>query len=705
MSKYLLIVESPAKAKTIKKFLGKNYIVDASMGHVRDLPRSQLGVDVDNGFMPKYITIRGKGEILRKLRASAKKAEKVFLASDPDREGEAIAWHLAHSLGIEPASQCRVEFNELTKEAIRRSVQTPRVIDQQRVDAQQARRILDRLVGYNLSPLLWKKIRGGLSAGRVQSVAVKLICDRQREIDAFEPQEYWSVKAELLSPEQKKFVAQIITQNKKKLEPKTEAEAKAIVAALKKATPQVVDVVIRERRRFPRPPYITSTLQQEAGRKLGFTVKKTMAVAQALYEGLAAGKEGRVGLITYMRTDSTRISPQARQEAVEHITLIYGQDYIGRGVSGKSRGKVQDAHEGIRPTRVARRPEDLKPFLTRDQLRLYQLIWERFLASQMAPVIYDTITVNIIAGELGLRASGSKTKFPGYSVLYEEAGEDNNKEQEPELPQLQVGDRLSLVRILPKQHFTQPPPVYTEASLVKVLEEQGVGRPSTYAPTIDTITRRGYVQREQRRLKPTELGFIVTDVLEQYFPEVVDARFTAEMENQLDLIEEGETGWTHVVEEFFEPFSAQVENAKKKMTPIQLEEEVTDEVCEQCGANLVIKTGRFGKFLACPNFPDCKFTKAIRQGTGVRCPECGGELVQRTSRRGRRFYGCDNYPDCKFVLWDPPTSNRCPQCGSILVRKEPRTKKPYLACSNKECSYRESLLTEKDKNEPQKEDG
>lgn len=704
MSKYLLIVESPAKAKTIEKFLGKNFAVDASMGHVRDLPRSQLGVDVDNDFRPKYITIRGKGEILKKLRASAKKADKVLLASDPDREGEAIAWHLAHSLGIEPTTQCRVQFNEITKEAVRESIKTPRAIDPQRVDAQQARRVLDRLVGYNLSPLLWEKVRGGLSAGRVQSAAVKLICDRQREIDEFRPQEYWTVRAELLTPEQEKFSAQLVSHGEEKVEPKTEAEAAAIAAALRKETPQVAGVVVKERRRSPRPPYITSTLQQEAGRKLGFTVKKTMAVAQALYEGLGVGQEGRVGLITYMRTDSTRVSPQARQEAMGHIAQVYGREFIGPGVTQKARGKVQDAHEGIRPTRVSRRPEDLVPFLTKDQLRLYTLIWERFLASQMAPLVYDSITVNITAGELGLRANGSKVKFAGYSVLYEETAEDDEDERKLELPQLEAGDKLTLVRVLPQQHFTQPPPAYTEASLVKTLEERGIGRPSTYAPTIETITRRGYVQRERRRLKPTELGFIVTDLLEQYFPEVVDAQFTAEMEDQLDLIEEGEAVWTDVVREFFEPFSAQVEKAKEKMGPVELKEEVSDEVCEQCGEHMVVKTGRFGKFLACPRFPECKNTKAIREGTGVNCPVCGGELIVRTSRRGRRFYGCDQYPNCHFVTWDPPTAKRCPQCNSLLVRKEPRTKKPYLACSNKDCHYREALSAAEDESPAKEED-
>lgn len=696
MSKYLLIVESPAKAKTIEKFLGKNYAVAASIGHVRDLPRSQLGVDVDNNFTPKYITIRGKGEVLKKLRAAAKKADTVLLASDPDREGEAIAWHLAHSLGIDPMAQCRVEFNEITKEAVRESIKSPRSIDQQRVDAQQARRILDRLVGYNLSPLLWKKVRGGLSAGRVQSVAVKLICDRQREIDSFEAEEYWTITANLLSPEKEEFTAELISLGENKVELKNEAEAKAATKALKKELPQVVDVTLRERRRLPRPPFTTSTLQQEAGRRLGFTVKKTMAVAQSLYEGLAVGKEGRVGLITYMRTDSTRISPQARKEAVGYITDAHGREFVGPGAVAKAKGKAQDAHEGIRPTRVNRRPEDLKPFLSKDQLRLYTLIWERFVASQMAALIYDSVTVKIGAGDFVLRANGSKIKFPGFSVLHEDASEDNNEEQRSELPPLVVGDKLAYRSVLPKQHFTQPPPSYTEASLVKTLEEQGIGRPSTYAPTIETITKRGYVIRERKRLIPTELGFIVSDLLAQYFPEVVDAQFTAEMEDQLDLIEEGEADWTKVIGEFFEPFSAQVEEAKEKMGPVELKEEVSDEVCEHCGKHMVIKMGRYGKFLACPGFPECKNTKPLRQGTGVECPDCGGELLVRTSRRGRRFYGCENYPDCHFVTWDPPTSERCSECGSLMVRKEPKTKDHYLLCSNKECRHKEPLPADKD---------
>ena len=698
MGKYLLIVESPAKAKTIEKFLGKNYAVTASMGHVRDLPRSQLGVDVDNNFTPKYITIRGKGEILKKLRDAAKKADEVLLASDPDREGEAIAWHLAHSLGIEPTAQCRVEFNEITKEAVKESVKNPRSIDEKRVDAQQARRILDRLVGYNLSPLLWEKVRGGLSAGRVQSVAVKLICDRQREIDRFIPEEYWTIKADLLAPGGEKFTALLVSRGKEKLEPKSEAEATTATEALKKEALQVADVTLKERRRQPRPPFTTSTLQQEAGRKLGFTVKKTMAVAQVLYEGVAVGKEGRFGLITYMRTDSTRISPQARQEAVGYITSVYGPEFVGPGTAPKSRGRVQDAHEGIRPTGVSRRPQDVAPYLTKDQLRLYTLIWERFLASQMAAVVYDSVTAKIAAGDFGLRASGSKVKFLGHSVLYEEATEDNEDEKRAELPPLAAGDQLKLKRVLPEQHFTQPPAAYTEASLVKTLEEQGIGRPSTYAPTIETITKRGYVTREQKRLQPTELGFVVTDLLAEYFPEIVDAKFTAAMENQLDLVEDGEAVWTKVVGDFFGPFSGQVEEAKDKMGPVQLQEEESDEVCEQCGRNMIIKTGRFGKFLACPGFPECKNTKPIREGTGVNCPLCGGEMVVRTSRRGRRFYGCDNYPKCNFVTWDPPTPKRCPECGSLMVRKEPKRQQPYLACSNKECKYKEAVIAETDKN-------
>ncbi|MGI6130097.1 MAG: type I DNA topoisomerase [bacterium] len=694
MSKYLLIVESPAKAKTIEKFLGKNYDVTASMGHVRDLPRSQLGVDVDNNFAPKYITIRGKGEILKKLRAAAKKADKVFLASDPDREGEAIAWHLAHSLGVEPTEKCRVEFNEITKDAIKESIKNPRAIDDKRVDAQQARRILDRLVGYNLSPLLWEKVRGGLSAGRVQSVTVKLICDRQREIDSFVPEEYWSIQAELLTPGQEQFMAMLVNRGKDKLDLKNEAQTQSVVKALKKETFTVVDVALRERRRFARPPFTTSTLQQEAGRKLGFTVKKTMAVAQGLYEGLSVGKEGRVGLITYMRTDSTRISPQARQEAVDYISDVYGTEFVGPGTSPKNRGRAQDAHEGVRPTRVSRRPQDIAAYLTRDQLRLYTLIWERFLASQMSPVVFDSVTTKIAAGDFILRATGAKVKFLGYSVLYEETDTDNEDEKQAQLPPLAVGDELKPKRVLPKQHFTQPPAAYTEASLVKTLEELGIGRPSTYAPTIETITKRGYVTKEQKRLKPTELGFVVTDLLAEYFPEIVDAKFTAAMENQLDLVEEGEVVWTKVIGEFFEPFSNQLEEAKEKMGPVQLEDEESDEVCEQCGQNMIIKTGRFGKFLACPGFPECKNTKQIREGTGVECPNCGGEMIVRTSRRGRRFYGCDNYPKCSFVTWDPPTSERCSECGSLMVRKEPKRKQPYLLCSNKDCKHKEVILAE-----------
>ncbi|MDI3538683.1 MAG: topoisomerase [Bacillota bacterium] len=689
MGKCVLIVESPAKAKTIEKFLGKGYSVEASMGHVRDLPRSQFGVDVDDNFTPKYITIRGKGEIIKRLREAVKKADKVYLAADPDREGEAIAWHLAYLLGLNPSSPCRVEFNEITKQAVRESLKHPRPIDQNRVDAQQARRVLDRLVGYNLSPLLWDKVKRGLSAGRVQSVAVKLICDRQREIDAFKPEEYWTVTVHLAKETKEEFPARLVGRGADKLEIKDEASARALVEELQEQEIIVLDVTRRERRKNPHPPFTTSTLQQEAARKLGFTVKKTMSLAQQLYEGLEVGKEGRVGLITYMRTDSTRISPVARQEALDYIERTYGPEYKGAGAFAAARSKIQDAHEGIRPTQVNRLPQDVAPYLTRDQLRLYTLIWERFVASQMAPAVYDQITVDIAAGELRLKATGSQIKFRGYTAVYEESRETDDEDKELALPPLHPGEKLTLVKTVPEQHFTQPPPAYTEASLVKTLEEKGIGRPSTYAPTVETIIKRGYVTREQKKLKPTELGYLVTDLLREYFPEIIDEKFTAEMEDKLDQIEEGKAEWRQVVGEFYPAFANQVQQAREKMQEVRVEEEVSDEVCELCGRRMVIKEGRFGKFLACPGFPDCRNTKPLREGTGIQCPLCGGEILVKISRRGRRFYGCENYPACKFVTWDPPTEKRCPRCGSLLVRKESRRHAPYLACSNKECGYTE----------------
>lgn len=695
MGHCVLIVESPAKAKTIEKFLGRGYSVEASMGHVRDLPRSQFGVDVEDNFTPKYITIRGKGEIIKRLREAVKKADKVYLAADPDREGEAIAWHLAYLLGLNPSSPCRVEFNEITKQAVRESLKHPRPIDQNRVDAQQARRVLDRLVGYNLSPLLWDKVKRGLSAGRVQSVAVKLICDRQREIDAFKPEEYWTITVHLAKETKEEFPARLVGRGADKLEIKDEASAQALVDELKKQEIIVLDVTRRERHKNPHPPFTTSTLQQEAARKLGFTVKKTMSLAQQLYEGLEVGKEGRVGLITYMRTDSTRISPVARQEALAYIERTYGPEYKGAGTFATARGKIQDAHEGIRPTQVNRLPRDVAPYLTRDQLRLYTLIWERFVASQMAPAVYDQVTVDIAAGELRLKATGSQIKFRGYTAVYEESRETEDEDnKEVALPPLRPGEKLALVKTVPEQHFTQPPPAYTEASLVKTLEEKGIGRPSTYAPTVETIIKRGYVTREQKKLKPTELGYLVTDLLREYFPEIIDEKFTAEMEDKLDQIEEGKAEWRQVVGEFYPGFANQVQQAREKMQEVHVGEEVSDEVCELCGRRMVIKEGRFGKFLACPGFPNCRNTKPLREGTGIKCPLCGGEILVKTSRRGRRFYGCENYPACQFVTWDPPTAKRCPRCGSLLVRKENRRREPYLACSNKECGYTESAKDE-----------
>lgn len=695
MGHCVLIVESPAKAKTIEKFLGRGYSVEASMGHVRDLPRSQFGVDVEDNFTPKYITIRGKGEIIKRLREAVKKADKVYLAADPDREGEAIAWHLAYLLGLNPSSPCRVEFNEITKQAVRESLKHPRPIDQNRVDAQQARRVLDRLVGYNLSPLLWDKVKRGLSAGRVQSVAVKLICDRQREIEAFKPEEYWTITVHLAKETKEEFPARLVGRGADKLEIKDEASAQALVDELKKQEIIVLDVTRRERHKNPHPPFTTSTLQQEAARKLGFTVKKTMSLAQQLYEGLEVGKEGRVGLITYMRTDSTRISPVARQEALAYIGRTYGPEYKGAGTFATARGKIQDAHEGIRPTQVNRLPRDVAPYLTRDQLRLYTLIWERFVASQMAPAVFDQVTVDIAAGELRLKATGSQIKFRGYTAVYEESRETEDEDnKELALPPLRPGEKLALVKTVPEQHFTQPPPAYTEASLVKTLEEKGIGRPSTYAPTVETIIKRGYVTREQKKLKPTELGYLVTDLLREYFPEIIDEKFTAEMEDKLDQIEEGKAEWRQVVGEFYPGFANQVQQAREKMQEVHVGEEMSDEVCELCGRRMVIKEGRFGKFLACPGFPDCRNTKPLREGTGIKCPLCGGEILVKTSRRGRRFYGCENYPACQFVTWDPPTAKRCPRCGSLLVRKENRRREPYLACSNKDCGYTESAKDE-----------
>jgi DNA topoisomerase-1 len=694
--KVLVIVESPAKAKTIGKFLGKKYTVKASMGHVRDLPKSQFGVDVEHGFEPKYITIRGKGDLLKELREAAKKSAKVLLAPDPDREGEAIAWHLQHILGIGEKDKCRIEFNEITREAVQQALESPRVIDYTRVNAQQARRILDRLVGYNLSPLLWRKVKKGLSAGRVQSVAVRLVVDREEEIKAFVPEEYWSLSGIFNKKDEKKEVeAKLVLYKNEKIEIPDEDTVKKILADLKDTAYTVSGIKKREKKRNPAPPFITSSMQQEAYRKLNFPARKTMQVAQQLYEGLDIGPEGTVGLVTYIRTDSTRIAETAQQEAKDYIIEHYGTAYHpGEFKQYSNRNKAQNAHEAIRPTSLARDPELLKQYLSRDQYKLYKLIYDRFVSSQMSPAVMDTTSVDIKAGDYIFRATGSVIKFPGFMKLYIEDRDDGQKDEEKILPELAAGDELQTRALNPRQHFTQPPPRYTDATLVRALEENGIGRPSTYAPIVETIQRRGYVVRESKQFYPTELGVIVVDLLKEFFPAVIDIQFTAGMEDNLDMVEEGEMDWVKVLNEFYNPFKETLENADEKIGKMEIKDEVSEEVCELCGRNLVVKMGRYGKFLACPGFPDCRFTKPLLEETGVKCPKCNGVLVTRRSKKGRKFYGCSNYPGCDFVSWDLPTEKKCPRCSSMLVQKSSAQKGPSLHCTGPECKYTEQAPQE-----------
>lgn len=692
MSKTLVIVESPAKARTLGKFLGKKYEIRASMGHVRDLPRSQFGVDVDDGFQPKYITIRGKGEAIKELRAARKKADRVLLASDPDREGEAIAWHLQQLLNVDPDEPCRVEFNEITKQAVLEAIKNPRKIDLCRVNAQQARRILDRLVGYNLSPLLWRKVRKGLSAGRVQSAAVHLLCEREREIKAFVPEEYWTLTVILATARQDKFKARLYKHAGEKITVPNEERMKQILADLEGAAYRVADIVRKEKLRNPAPPFTTSTLQQEAYRRLNFTTRKTMQIAQQLYEGLDLGKEGPVGLITYIRTDSTRVSAGAQDEAREYIEEAFGAEFVPpQKRVYATKGKAQDAHEAIRPTSVFRTPEMVKKYLSPDQLRVYELIWSRFVASQMAAAVIDTTRVDIAAGEYTFRATGSIVKFPGFMQVYAELRDDTkNDEDEGEvLPPLEKGEQLKLVRKKPSQHFTQPPPRYTEATLVRTLEELGIGRPSTYAPVVETIQRRGYVVRRGKTLYPTELGLVVDDLLRDNFPDIISAEFTAQMEAKLDQIEEGAVEWERVLSEFYHPFRQEVSRAEEMIHRLRLdEEEVTDEECPQCGRNMVVKTGRYGRFLACPGFPACRQTKPFLETTGHVCPKCGGQVVVRRTKKGKVFFGCAEYPACDFVTWDQPTEEKCPQCSAFLVKKAARKNATYM-CANPECGFKE----------------
>lgn len=689
MSKTLVVVESPAKAKTIEKYLGKNYTVKASMGHLRDLPKSQFGVDLENDFTPKYINIRGKGDIIKSLKSAAKNADKVYLASDPDREGEAIAWHLAHILNVDEYEPCRIVFNEITKPAIQEAIKKPRPINLDRVDAQQARRMLDRIVGYKLSPLLWRKVRKGLSAGRVQSVTVKLICDREKEVQSFVSEEYWSVGLKLREkPKSAMFDAELITIDGNKLSIGNEEAAEKVKEDLEKQSFIVNDVKKRQRQRKAAPPFITSSLQQDASRKLGFTSRKTMMLAQQLYEGLELGKKGPVGLITYMRTDSTRVSDIAQQEARDYITEKFGKSYLPEKPPVYSTKKSQDAHEAIRPTSVLLTPDSIATSLSKDQLKLYTLIWERFVASQMSAAVYDTLTIAIQAGKYGVKATGSQLKFAGFTAIYIEGKDKKESEKDVSLPELTIEQVLNLQKVLPKQHFTEPPPRYNEASLVKILEEKGIGRPSTYSPIIETILGRGYVVRVEKNFEPTELGFVVVDMLKEYFEDIVDAEFSASLENKLDEIAEGKIEKNEILKEFYEPFAKTLEHAEEEIGHVELPVEVSDIPCELCGKMMIVKQGRYGKFLACPGFPDCRNTKALLKDTGALCVKCGGSIVERRTKRGKNFYGCKNYPECDFVTWDMPMKETCQTCGSSMLKHNYKNGRFVLYCSNEACETR-----------------
>ncbi len=688
MANNLVIVESPAKAKTIKQYLGKSYNVIASMGHVRDLPKSQLGIDVDNGFEPKYITIRGKGDLLSKLKKDAKAAKKVFLATDPDREGEAISWHLAQLLDIDDKSECRITFNEITKTAVTTAIKQPRPIDIDLVNAQQARRVLDRIVGYKISPILWRKVKKGLSAGRVQSVATRMIVDREREIENFNPEEFWTVGAVLKTDKGDSFTASLITKGGKKIKPSSQTEVSKIEQDIKGKSFVVTDVKTGEKKRNPAPPFTTSTLQQEASRKLNYTVKKTMVAAQRLYEGVAVAGHGTIGLITYMRTDSLRISADALNDARNLIAEKYGNSLLpDKPNIYRTKNSAQDAHEAIRPTYVSITPAEVKDQLPSDMYKTYKLIWERFVASQMKPAVYETATVDIEAGEYGFRESGSKLVFKGYMSVYVEGNDEGTTEKDNILPPLKSGDSLTLVKLKNEQHFTQPPQRYTEASLIKVMEEKGIGRPSTYAPTITTITARGYVGRDKKQLVPTELGTVVTDILVEHFPDIAGAEFTAEMEERLDKIESGSIDWVKIMEDFYGPFAQNLKKADDAIGKVKIADEVSDVICEKCGRNMVYKMGRFGKFLACPGFPECRNAKPIVVETGVDCPKCGKKILEKKSKTGKVYYGCEDNPKCDFMIWDAPVKGeKCPECGGILVKKKGR--RAGVSCINPECGYK-----------------
>ncbi|MBN2333292.1 MAG: type I DNA topoisomerase [Deltaproteobacteria bacterium] len=750
MTKSLLIVESPAKARTIKKYLGKNFDVKASVGHVKDLPKKELGIEItkEGGFVPSYVTIRGKGKIISELKKAAKTAEAVYLAPDPDREGEAIAWHIAHELG-RGEGVYRVLFHEITPQAIAEALKNPLAIDEDKVNAQQSRRILDRLVGYKISPLLWKTVRRGLSAGRVQSVAVRLVCDREAEIQTFKPQEYWHIEANLEGRQPPPFAARLHAVDGKKAVVGNQQEAETIVQQLTSVPFLVAKCEQKKRRRNPLPPFITSKLQQEAARKLNFSAKKTMMVAQQLYEGVDLGDAGPTGLITYMRTDSVRVSDMALQDCRAYIKNRFGDDYLpARAVHFKNKNAAQDAHEAIRPTSMEHDPERIAPFLSAEQLKLYRLIWNRFAASQMAPAQYFQTIADIQAGERFLfRAVGRRQIFDGFLALYEEGTDNGNvSEQDTELPPLAEGDQLNLEKLVPSQHFTQPPPRFTESTLVKELEEQGIGRPSTYATILSTIQDRDYVELKEKKFYPTDLGELVTQLLKKSFPDILDVSFTAQLEGKLDLVGEGKQDWQQLLDDFYQPFNEKLVAAVATMKEVKQQEQTTDEVCEKCGAQMVIKWGRNGKFLACPNYPECKNTRNLEQkegpevppatkeeldqlgncpeceqpltiksgrfgrfiacsrypeckytrsiGTGIHCPQdgCDGEIVEKRSRKGKIFYSCSRYPDCTYALWNKPYPLTCPQCGHpFLVEKTSKSRGHFLQCPEKECSYSADL--------------
>ena len=697
MATKLVIVESPAKAKTIAKFLGRGYKVEASQGHVRDLPKSQIGVSPENDFEPKYITIRGRGDILNRIRKEARTAAKVYLATDPDREGEAISWHLANVLGIDEHSPCRIEFNEVTMKAVKAAVKSPRGIDIDRVNAQQARRVLDRLVGYKISPILWAKVKKGLSAGRVQSVAAKMICDRENEIDTFLPEEYYNIAGRFMV-NGAELTARFYGENGEKMDVHTREECDALLARAREGAYSVRAIKKSERRKLPAAPFTTSNLQQEASRKLNFNTGKTMQIAQQLYEGVELAGEGLQGLVTYIRTDSTRISDEALLSVREMIKNTYGEPFLPTEPNiYKSRKTAQDAHEAIRPTDISRRPEAIKASLTRDQFRLYRLIYDRFVSSQMTPAVFDTLSADI-AGENGLtfHLAGQKKKFVGFTVVYEEVLDDAVEEKDISLPDLEEGMSASMLDVTGEQRFTQPPPRYTEASLVRALEEKGIGRPSTYAPTISTIITRGYVARENKRLIPTELGKIVNDLMCKNFPDIVNIQFTADMEEKLDDVEKGQVDWHVIVRDFYGPFEKDLEKAEASIEKVSIEDQVSDIPCEKCGAMMVYKMSRYGKFLACPNFPACRHTLALPKSIGVACPQCGAQLLERISRKGRKFYGCERYPECDFVSWDRPVNDKCPVCGSRMVYKRGPRNTHYHVCVNESCRHRVEVEAEND---------